>query len=388
MRNSRQHGPDTARWSVRRVEPDKMTARDVEAWADLESRAAEPNAFLSPHFVIPAVRHIHRGANAVVFLVERLASGGRETVGAGVFRRSLGSRYFPMPHMVNYRTAHSFSSGVLLDRGCCNETFAALLDQMRLHEPLCQGIEVQLMRAEGALARAAIAASERGRVLSLDVESEERSVLMPAEAELLLHRHAFRRDLKDLNRRLRRLRELGEVGWRWYRGERIPSAVVESFLALEHSGWKGRRGTSLRSRPEHEAFFRETVDRFGSQGRALFTELTLDDVPIASTSNFISGRVGFAFKIGWDENFRAFSPGWLNEVEFLRHAGLVCGDLELIDSGASSGSFIERLWRSRQLMGHLVVPLTMPARMVVTVVDRLRKTLHRAEPRDAVEHAQ
>lgn len=381
MHDDRSHLPEAARWSVRRVEPDQMTARDVEAWADLESRAAEPNAFLSPHFVIPAVRYIQRGGNTAVFLVERLSAGGRQTVGAGVFRRSLASRYFPLPHMAAYRCTHSFSSGVLLDRDWCGEAFAALISEMSILEPLSQGIEVPLVRAEGALVRAAVSVPERGTVLFLDVETNERSVLVPSEAEQLLDRPSFRRVLKDLNRRMRRLRELGEVGWRCYRGGPIASSVVDSFLALEHAGWKGTRSTSLRGQPAHEAFFREVVDRFGSEGRALLTELTLDGVPIAGSTNFVSGRAGFSFKIGWDEAFAAFSPGWLNEVEFIRHAKVDCGDLEFIDSGASSGSYIERLWQSRQLMGHLVVPMTAAARMVVAQVDRLRKSRHNAAAR-------
>ena len=372
---------DAARWHVRRLTPGELTDRDVEAWADLESRAAEPNAFLSPHFVLPAVRHVDPGALPVVFLVERGAAGGRETVGAGVFCRARGSRFLPLPHLVAYRSLYTSSSGLLLDRDWGDESLAALLGHVRRHEPRCHGIEVPLVWADGPLARAVASASGHGGALFRGVELDERAVLLPAEASPQLLERALGRHKKDLDRRMRRLRERGDVGWRWYRGDGIPSAAVEAFLALEHAGWKGQAGTSLRSRPADEAFFREMVARFDAEGRALFTELTLDGVPIASTSNLVSGRVGFAFKIGWDPDYKAFSPGMLNEVEFVRHASAVCGDLEYFDSGATGDSFINRLWPWRRPKGHVVVPTTAPARVAVAAAAWLRETKRRVTAR-------
>ena len=40
-----------------------LTDEFVARWAQLESRSVEGNAFLSPHFVIPAVEHLEGAYN-------------------------------------------------------------------------------------------------------------------------------------------------------------------------------------------------------------------------------------------------------------------------------------------------------------------------------------
>ena len=39
------------------------------------------------------------------------------------------------------------------------------------------------------------------------------------------------------------------------------------------------------------------------------------DKTIASTSNMVSGRAGFAFKVGWDGRFRKYGVGILNAIQ-------------------------------------------------------------------------
>ena len=142
---------------------------------------------------------------------------------------------------------------------------------------------------------------------------------------------------------------MGAVDFALHRQGGIPAASTERLLALEHQGWKGKAKTSLRSNPADEAFFRETVARFGQSHRVFFGELTLGGTPIASTSSFISGHAGFGFKLGWRPDLAKVSPGILNMVELQRRfAGGACEDLEFFDSGSSEGSFIEDLWKGRR----------------------------------------
>jgi Acetyltransferase (GNAT) domain len=177
---------------------------------------------------------------------------------------------------------------------------------------------------------------------------------------------------------MRRLRERGTVGWRWHRDQGIPDESVEAFLALEHMDWKGEEGSSLRSCPRGEAFFREVVAGFASARRALFTELTLDGAAIASTCTLISGNVGFGFKIGWNPDFRAMSPGWLNEIEFMRHAPTDFGDIAYFDSGAGPSSFINDLWLTRRTLTTMNVPTRVRGACRLLVRDlagRLKRSL-------------
>jgi CelD/BcsL family acetyltransferase involved in cellulose biosynthesis len=90
------------------------------------------------------------------------------------------------------------------------------------------------------------------------------------------------------------------------------------------------------------------VRGFAGAGRALFFELRVGDRVISSTSNFLSGRAAFAFKIGWHRDFAKMSPGILNEAESIRHAPSLLGKLEFFDSGAGLNSYIDELWVDRR----------------------------------------
>jgi CelD/BcsL family acetyltransferase involved in cellulose biosynthesis len=178
--------------------------------------------------------------------------------------------------------------------------------------------------------------------------------------------------LKSLRRLTRRLQEMGEVGWRALSEPDLPEAAVDRFLELEHLGWKGTEGTSLRSQPEDEAFFREVIDGFRSEGRAWFTELSLNGTVISSTSNFVSGRAGFAFKIGWDPAYAKLSPGMLNEIELIRRAPELFGELEYLDSGAGEGSYIEEFWTGRRALTSGIFATTALGRKALAFVDAAR----------------
>jgi CelD/BcsL family acetyltransferase involved in cellulose biosynthesis len=112
----------------------------------------------------------------------------------------------------------------------------------------------------------------------------------------------------------------------------------------------------------------------------LFTELRVGDRVVASTSNFVSGGAGFAFKVGWESELRKYSPGMLNEVELVRAAPEVCADLAWFDSGAAPDSFINRLWPRRRELATLVVPLTRLAGSSVRWSVRLRAIARRVRP--------
>jgi len=170
----------------------------------------------------------------------------------------------------------------------------------------------------------------------------------------------------------RRLEERGNVRWMALFGKEVDETSLERFLEIEHMGWKGENGTSLRSRASHEAFFREMVGGFREKGGLFFTEMYLDDAVIASTSNLISGGTGFAFKIGWNPNYAKMGPGVLNEVEFIQQAPCLCGSLSYIDSGALEGSFIDQLWVGRRVLASGIFGTTSLGRKVLWGLERVR----------------
>jgi CelD/BcsL family acetyltransferase involved in cellulose biosynthesis len=187
----------------------------------------------------------------------------------------------------------------------------------------------------------------------------DRPVLRPAtttpeqiEASLTRNRR------KRIRRSKRQLGQIGNVGYEIVRCGMDWTPHAENFLRLEHMGWKRAEETSLRSHSESEAFFLEMTEGFENANRMVFCELKVDDTVIGSTSNFLSGDAGFAYKIGWDPEFQQYSPGVLQEVEFAKVAHCELHNVEYFDSCTDQDSFMESLWPDRRTLtnGAFVAP--------------------------------
>jgi CelD/BcsL family acetyltransferase involved in cellulose biosynthesis len=367
------------RLHVRQLGLPELAPSDLEAWSALEARAAEPNAFLSPHFILPAVRHLDPASSPMVLVVERDggARGARkELLALGVFSAVAASRIFPLPHLVGYCSRHSYLGGLLVDRDHVRDAVSALY--MHARKPLFgwQAIVFPKLQTDGPVASML---EERARAAGLAVQragAKSRAILLPSAAGPEALKKALGKRLNEIERCKRRLTESGEVSWHCLR-QSVEAATVENFLRLEHQGWKAEAKTSLRADPADEAFFKDVVVRFDGDSRALFTELRVGGRAIASTSNFVSGGVGFAFKVGWDAELRKVGPGLINEAEFVRAAPKVCADLAWFDSGAQPDSFIDRLWPERRELGTLVVPLTRTGSASLRVLSGLRRVARR-----------
>lgn len=70
---------------VRVLTAEELSASDMAAWSDLEARAIEPNAYMSPHFVLPALRHLEPEAPVEIWFVQRHAGGTAQLIGACAF---------------------------------------------------------------------------------------------------------------------------------------------------------------------------------------------------------------------------------------------------------------------------------------------------------------
>lgn len=365
-----------AQLRVRRLSLADLTPHDLQAWTALEARAAEPNAYLSPHFVLPALRHLDPQLKPVLLAVEREGHTGTELIALGVFASVAGSRLCPLPQLVGYLSRHSYLGGLLVDREHLEVAVGAFFDHLRAGLFGWQVLILPKVQSDGLVAQALYARAAEHGLHAHRAGVQERAVLLPAAAGQDALRQALGKRYNEVERCKRRLSEFGDVSWQCLR-EQVSEAAIENFLQLEHQGWKAEVGSSLRATPADEAFFKEAVAGFGTESRALFTELRVGDKPIASTSNFISGGVGFAFKVGWEAELRKYGPGLLNEAEFMRAAPQVCADLDWFDSGAAPDSFINKLWTARRELATLVVPLTRLGEIGLHASASLRRAVRR-----------
>lgn len=321
----------------------------VADWIALEMRSVEGNAYLSPHFIQPALKYLDPRKRVVLVGIFRNEGGCDRLIGVGPFVIRPPTARFPLPHLEAYRSPHTFLTGMLLDRDHHWLALAALGAYLSSGGvPWC-GIEFEERFADSALDEIHKDESITFRISWNEYYRHRRAILVSATAAESVSAVLAGGTLgKELRRKRRRLEERGEVGWRFRTGAEVTSECIDTFLHLEDQGWKGQTGKSMLSREGHADFFRDMSQRFAGAGRAFFTELTLDGRVIASTSNFISGRIAFAFKIGWDIEFAAVSPGLLNELELMKYADKYLPTVDFVDSGAAEGSFIDRLWRDRR----------------------------------------
>jgi ubiquinone/menaquinone biosynthesis C-methylase UbiE/CelD/BcsL family acetyltransferase involved in cellulose biosynthesis len=338
--------------AVEVVPVEAFAASRREEWQALAECSIESNVFLHPDFVLPSLRTAE-GAHEVV--VVAVSGSGGELRGVGVFEDVPPTVGVPVRHLRAYRTPYSFLSGFLMAAEHPAATASAIIGLLAGSRARWGAIEMSEWRVTRPSASYLLQAAERAGVRWLENERYERATLAleGRDSEDPVS-DLGRSRRKSLRRARRRLEALGQVSWQ-YVEPTDADACVETFLDLEHRGWKGEEGTSLRSNPEHERFFRELMGALATWGGAFFTELFLDDGVIASTCNMRVGTEGFAFKVAYEPALRDMSPGLLNEVEFMR-CGARRSGLSGVDSGAPAGAFIDALWPGREpiAMGRLV----------------------------------
>jgi hypothetical protein len=372
--------------SVRALDVRDLPAEVITAWADLEERALEPNAYLSPHFVLPSARYINPGEPLVALLVER--GPARRLVAVLVARPVTGTRAFPVPHLLAYRSRYSFLNGMLLDREHAEEALEALFDHLGQRRLGWQGIELESTWGAGPTWEILQRLRQR-RWTRLQTWNETTRAVLQPYADRALIEESEAAESKNLRRRLKRLSEMGEVSWSILARGGIPETSMEAFIDLEHRGWKGDNRSSLRSNAASEAFFREVVARFGARERAVFVELQVAGRVVAATSNFISGHAGFAFKIGWLPELANMSPGRLAELGLLRqlYSHEALSAVKFWDSGAQEGSYIEKLWPGRRPVVTLGVGCTLVGSSALAAVQTARRIKRRFRERWPIKAA-
>ncbi len=346
---------------VARGLPLEALTPDLELeWQALVERSIEGNCFLAPWFVRPAARWLDPGVSLQLLLVEVFDAARRVALGAlTVIHRAPPARSLPLAHHEAYRPVHAYSSGVLVDARFAEPCLRALFTALPGLLPGGSALRLANFRCDGDLGTAASPllagaglhwfVTRDGWRAALRPETMARAAATPAvgrsgSAGASLPQPAR----KPMRRALERLESAaGPVRFRVLRDAEVDAAAVERHLVLEHMGWKGPAGGSLLAQPGHAEFFRELVRGAAAAGSLLFCELLARDTVVASTSNFLAGREGFAFKLGWDTRFARGSPGMLVDDALRRHAPAVLAATRTMDGCADPGSHLEQIWDDR-----------------------------------------
>jgi CelD/BcsL family acetyltransferase involved in cellulose biosynthesis len=333
--------------------PVPLTEIPSAAWRALSERAIEPNAYYLPDWEM-AVNALAPGRTDASAL---LAHNDASTYLIGLVPVvSLWRAYkIPLPALVSAHPYGTFCTPYL-DRGAADEAASELMQCAR--RARARALVLREVSLDGAAMRAFNDRLQREGLHARLLQSHVRACLdATQDGEELLREALGGKKLKELRRQRHRLSEHGEVSFDVARSPLEVASAIEAFLALEASGWKGRRGTALIQVEGDATFIRRAAKALAASGQCEIITLRAGDRPIAAGVVLRHQDRAFFFKLGVDERFAKYSPGVQLALDLTRH---LCADPEVTsaDSTASADHpMINPIWRGRFAIGDVLIPL-------------------------------
>jgi len=206
------------------------------------------------------------------------------------------------------------------------------------------------------------------------------------DADELLAEALGAKKLKELRRQRQRLAAHGAARFEIARAQADVAAALETFLALEAGGWKGKRGTALGQHEGDATFIRRATSALTKTGQCEIVTLRAGDTAVAAAIVLRHQDRAFYFKLGIDERFAKYSPGVQLTLELTRH---LCADpaIASADSTASPDHpMINPIWRGRLAIGDVLIPLRRRDPIVALIHAALTlRRLARDGARDAMQ---
>ncbi len=325
-------------------------------WSELAVRPSEPNAFAERWFVDASVRNLPVPDDARMLVVRE------EGQLIGLMPLFATARYGRMTvvHLQNWLHYNALFGAPLVRRAFEPFFWAralALLDG-DLDWARAAFLHVVMLDADGPLA-AALLSARRGAAV---VHRTNRALLSsPLGSRVYFESVVRKKKRKELARLRARLDEAGMVAFARLDNAHGLPVWIDTFLALEASGWKGRDGAALGNAPGTAAFMRDALTGAFTAGRLELLRLDLDGRAIAMLVNFLTPPGSFSFKIAFDEDFARFSPGVLIQLENLKlldRLGDGADPVVWMDSCAvEDHPMINSLWDKRRPIVRISVPL-------------------------------
>ncbi len=329
----------------------------LQHWSELSARCADPNAYYSPWFFLPAAKHLPEAPDWRILLIWRVNRGaGNVPVLCG---------FFPLTQHFRWRTGrvwslwahpYCFLTSPLIEKGHEANVWESVLRYVKQQHPRVAAIECPLLAGEGALYHGAVQAL-RDCLSTTFVADLYLRATTPyiADTDELLKTSIAGHHLREMRRLRRKLESQGQLEYRSLTSLRGVETWIDWFLELEAAGWKSQEGTAIRQREEDTRFFREMIQRGLELNEVVIEGLFLNGSPIALKVTLISPPAAFAFKIAFDETLGKFSPGIQLELESMQRFGQQ-SEVTWADSCAAPGHpMIDRIWSERRVIQHLII---------------------------------
>jgi CelD/BcsL family acetyltransferase involved in cellulose biosynthesis len=334
-----------------------LTSVAASQWRGLAERAIEPNGYYLPDWEL-AVNASARGRTGVSALSAwRKAAPDNTAHLTGLLPVISMWRAWkiPLPALVSADPYGTLSTP-LLDRDAAGDTVAELMTQAR--KAGAHALILRDVSLDGAAIKAFTETLRQGGIRPLVLHSHVRACLdATRDAEDVLREALGPKKLKELRRQRNRLAEHGAISFDVARKPEDVAPAVETFLQLEASGWKAKRGTALMQDDGDAGFVRRATLALAERGQCEIVTLRAGDTPVAAAIVLRHQDRAFYFKLGVDEQFAKLSPGVQLTLDLTRH---LCADpaIAMADSTASPDHpMINPIWRGRLAIGDVLIPL-------------------------------
>lgn len=322
------------------------------AWRALAERAIEPNGYYLPDWelAVNATAHGRTGVSAL-----SVWGDSSKLIGLVPVISMWRAYKMPLPVLVSADPYGTLCTP-LLDRDAPEDAVNGILQQARqagAHALMLRGTSL-----DGAAMKAFTDVLRRDGMAPLVLQSHARACLdASGDADEILRDALGAKKLKELRRQRNRLAEHGALDFEVARTSAEMAVAVETFLTLEASGWKGKRGTALAQDEGDAAFIRRATAALAETGQCEIVTLRAGEDAVAAAIVLRHQDRAFYFKLGVDERFAKFSPGVQLTLDLTRH---LCTDpaIAMVDSTAKAGhSMIDPIWRGRLAIGDVLIPL-------------------------------
>jgi len=321
------------------LRPDDLSARDEAAWDDLGRTAELPSVFAEPWFMRRALEHGDQARAARLGVVEDengrwlgvlpvvpALRQGRSPVPAWIAWRN--PNQFVGSPLVRSGHAERFWYGLLHGLGADGRRVSLVLGDLPVDDPVTEG----LLRAcaehdrpfvtDRRLARACLRENDR-----------------PGQCAKQRSR------IRGLERKL--AAEVGPVAFELAGDAGRTEDLLETFLALEQSGWKGRAGSALACTDATRGFFRDVCRAAAAMDRLEVATLSAGGRIVAMSTQIRGAGWLYGFKAAYDEAFARYAPGLLL-LDRLTQSYVERGGVAVDSCAAPDQQPVSRLWTGRR----------------------------------------
>lgn len=329
------------------LDPRDLDVVELDRWRTLADRAAEPNPYFRPEYVLANALERDRSVSLIV-----IRDGERWVACLPITQRT-ASRALPLPHVGALTDEYSLLGTPLVDRDAVGAAADALVESNQESRGPA-ALMIDQLAFDGPIGPALLAAAEARGLRPITLRQFERAAWRRTDDSAAPGQPGKDTDVKRLRRRARRLAE--ELGGSVQVADRTEeSDAAEVFLAMENSGWKAEHGTALGSTAADAAFFRRICRDMSGAGLLRIISLEVNGRPLAMECHLRDGDALFSFKIAYDHGFSSFSPGAQLDLHLIE--GFATQGLALVDTCASpANAHMNRLWPHRRPMRTLLLP--------------------------------